>query len=305
MLFPDLSEYQTTADIAAIKEQTPAIILRVAYGAEHPDAVFASYRSKAHVAGFQFVGLYQYLVAGYSVASQAQAFCKLVGKLQPGEIPILDLEEGSGDMSGAAASWLAYVDAYFGLDKLLLDRRSWIYSNPSFVKSAGLTTVFASARHSWVAAYSSTEPTQPPHTLWQSTDGKSGSNITEWPGCGKIDTNYFAGTIEELAVMAWHPAPAPQEEAEMINTQVPTGGHAYIPFTAGAFKQAILFADFIDKTNPITVRLAFHSASKGFSVHVVELEGTVPAVEAFNFPADTNAVSIINQKGGQVGVTLA
>jgi hypothetical protein len=301
MIFPDLSEYQATADITGIRKQTSAIILRVAYGANHPDEVFAKFRSEAHAAGYVFVGLYQYLVASQDVASQAMAFCKLVGKLQPGEIPILDLEEGSGNQLARADAWYAYVDAYFSLDKLPLGNRSWIYSNPSFAKTAGLTMLFASSR-GWLADYATTEPTQPPHTLWQSTDGKTGAYQMSWAGCGKCDTNYYPGTAQQLAAMAYQP-PTPQEE-EMLNVQVPSGGKSFVPFPAGSFKRAVVFADFVSQTESVTVRLALHSASKGFTVHNIDLVGTTPYVVTFP-TTDVDAASIVNEKGNQFGITFA
>jgi hypothetical protein len=303
MIFPDISEFQKTADIQGIRKQTPAIIMRVAYGAEHPDQVFSRYRAEAHAVGFTFVGLYQYLVAGQDVESQALTFCKLIGKLQPGEIPILDLEEGSGDQSARADQWFAFVDAYFGLDKLPLNQRSWLYTYLSFAKDASLMDIINSDRHDWLAAYASTPPTLP-HTLWQSSDGKVGANRVQWPGVGYCDTNTYTGTADQLASFAWHPAAIHPQEEEMLNVQVPASSKVFVPFPSGSFKQAMVYADFVSASAPGQARLAVHSASKGYTVHDVMLTKTEPTAVSFPYP-DTDAVSILNEKGVQVGVTLS
>ena len=199
LLLPDLSEFQSSADLAGIKKMNGgAIILRVAYGTSHPDKVFARYRAQATALGFAFVGCYQYLVAGQDATAQANAFLKLVGHLGPHDVPILDLEEGAGNQSGRAAQWAAAVDGALGLAPLPRPKRSWLYSGESFAQEHGLGPVFAGARHTWVAAYRNTEPTLG-HTLWQSTDGTNGSHVTNWPGCGRCDTNVYHGTLAQLA----------------------------------------------------------------------------------------------------------
>jgi hypothetical protein len=209
MLLPDISEYQPGADIPGIKKQTPAIILRVGYGHDHKDNFISRWRPEAESAGFRFIGLYHYLRGDQDAASQAQVFCSWVGHLNKGEIPILDIEVGSGDQSKRAQAWFNVVDPFFRLDLLPLNRRSWIYSYPAFIAATNLDQFFQSARRSWLAAYKSTEPASPPHTLWQSTNGVTGANRTNWAGAGFCDTNYTSHTIDELAAMAWQPTPTP------------------------------------------------------------------------------------------------
>lgn len=192
LLLPDLAEFQPNADLAGIKRMNGgAIILRVAYGASHPDRVFARYRAEAGALGYQFCGLYQYLVAGQDVITQARAFLKLTGKLAPHEVAILDLEEGAGDQAPRAAQWAALVDGTLG-------GTSWLYSGLDFAQEHGLGPVFAGPRHTWVAAYGDTEPALG-HSLWQSTNGTVGANRTNWPGAGFCDSNLYHGTLAQLA----------------------------------------------------------------------------------------------------------
>jgi GH25 family lysozyme M1 (1,4-beta-N-acetylmuramidase) len=183
--------------MAGIKaENGGAAIIRACYGTSHPDRVFAKFRAAA--SGFSFLGIYAYLVAGQDAATQAKAFVKLVGHLGPHEIPILDLEEGVGDQSGRAAAWASVVDTAFGLASLPLNKRSWLYSYVDFTENHGLVPVMASARHTWIASYGSTEPTLG-HTLWQCTDGIDGIHRTNWPGAGFCDTSIYKGALAQLA----------------------------------------------------------------------------------------------------------
>jgi|SRR5882724_624872 len=203
MLLPDISEFQPNADLPGIKKANGGgVILRVGYGQSKKDIAFDRHRAAAHASKFPFVGLYHYVRWDQDVFVQARAFDTWVGKLLPGEIPILDLEEGQGNQSSRASIWLNNVDTDFALDHLPLNQRSWLYSGEDFASTRGLLSFFQSARHTWVAAYRSTEPTIP-HTLWQSTDGVQGAHRTDWPGAGFCDTNYTSKSLVELAMMAY------------------------------------------------------------------------------------------------------
>jgi GH25 family lysozyme M1 (1,4-beta-N-acetylmuramidase) len=203
LLLPDLSEFQAGADLEGIKDMNGgAAIIRAAYGADHPDKAFA--RLRAGAADFAFLGIYQYLVVGQDATAQAEAFCKITGKLAPHEVPILDLEEGSGDQAVRAAVWLTHVDAALGLAPGPVQQRSWVYSGMDFAQTHGLVPVFDGPRHTWVAAYGPAEP-KLGHTLWQCTDGTSGIHVTDWPGAGRCDTNVFNGTLAQLCARAGLP----------------------------------------------------------------------------------------------------
>jgi len=207
LLLPDVSEFQSPAsgnapNWAGIKTQNGgAAVIRVGYGNGHLDKMLVSNRAKIKSLKFPFCGLYQYLRANQDAASQARAFIGWIGPtLNPGEIPILDLEEGDGNQSARAAAWFAVVDTAYHLSSLPLNERSWLYSGESFAEEHGLADEFAGARHTWVAAYRATEPTLG-HTLWQSTNGTTGAHITSWPGAGRCDTNLYHGTLAQLAAL--------------------------------------------------------------------------------------------------------
>ncbi len=176
---PDVSEFQAPSsgnapNWAGIKSQNGgAAIIRVGYGDAHLDGMLVSNRAKIKSLKFGFCGLYQYLVASQDAASQARAFINWIGpNLNEGEIPMLDLEEGSGNQSPRANEWFGIIDAEYRLTALPLSQRSWLYSDQSFAVSAGLSPIFNSARRTWVAAYQASAAGLLPHTLWQSTNGR-------------------------------------------------------------------------------------------------------------------------------------
>lgn len=203
LLGPDISEFQPNANMAGIKRMNGGFaIIRVCYGLHHPDRFYVRHRADSVEAGFQAVGLYQYLVKSQDVSLQAAAFCELVGKLAPWEVPVLDYEERAFNVVQLqrAMKWLRIVEEKLG-------KRPWLYSGAFFAVDAGLAPIFnGTDYHTWVAAYGSVEPALG-HTLWQSTDGQVGSHIVNWPGAGKCDTNVFHGTIADLRNLIDPPPP--------------------------------------------------------------------------------------------------
>jgi len=203
LLGPDVSEFQANTNMPGIKRMNGGFaIVRVCYGQHHPDHFYVRHRADSVEAGYQAVGLYQYLVKSQDVSLQANAFCELVGKLAPWEVPILDYEERAFnvDQLQRALRWLRIVEEKLG-------KRPWLYSGAFFAVDAGLAPIFnGTDYHTWVAAYGSVEPALG-HTLWQSTDGTVGSHIVNWPGAGKCDTNVFHGTIADLRNLIDPPPP--------------------------------------------------------------------------------------------------
>ena len=129
-------------------------------------------------------------------------------------------------------TWLTLVNTFYGLDAQVLNMRSWLYSYTTFVSSTNLAAIFASNRRTWITAYQTTEPAIG-HTLWQSTDGASGSHITTWPGCGRTNTSIFNGNLPTLAAMGWPqpvtpPPPPSTGENDMIIVKVTApAGHSW------------------------------------------------------------------------------
>jgi hypothetical protein len=265
---PDVSEFQSPAsgnapNWAGIKAQNGgAAIIRVGYGNAHRDGMLGSNRARIKSLKFGFCGLYQYLRAGQDVLSQARAFINWTGPdLNEGEIPILDLEEGSGNQSGRANQWFGIIDDAYHLVSLPLSQRSWLYSGQDFAVSAGLAPIFNSARRTWLAAYRASEAGLLPHTLWQSTDGQTGANRTNWSGCGFCDTSIYHGTLASLSDLGWHPPTDPslpllEEEMQIQNDRK----YGAVAFAGGQFNWISFFCDpAIEGKTPNKLRVAPYS----------------------------------------------
>ena len=249
---PDVSEFQSPSsgnapNWAGIKSQNGgAAIIRVGYGNAHLDAMLVSNRAAIKSLGFGFCGLYHYLRSGQDALSQAHAFINWIGpNLNEGEIPILDLEEGSGNQSGRANQWFGIIDAAYGLTSLPLGQRSWLYSGQNFAVTAGLAPIFSSARRTWVAAYQASAAGLLPHTLWQSTNGQTGANRTNWSGCGFCDTSIYQGTLASLSSLGWHPSARrsqllPEEEDMQIQNDKKFGA---VSFGGGQYRWIAFFCD--------------------------------------------------------------
>jgi hypothetical protein len=194
VLAADLSEFQMTlADKTYIRNFSEALIIRAAYGDAHDDRAWfgGARRDTFWSSGGKWLGIYQYIVAGQDITAQAREFCRLIGKLNPGEDVFADIEEGSGNLQKDWQTWAGIVNGELG----------WApsdYSGEFFAASHGLQPV------DWIAAYQGTEPSVP-HRWWQFTDNHS------IPGVGVADCSVFHGTIDDLRATAFGGAkPAPQ-----------------------------------------------------------------------------------------------
>lgn len=188
-LVADVSEFQPDVNDAAYLAWSHGMIIRGAYGTRVDKAWYGGQRrADLHAGGAKFLGIYQYLEAGLSGASQARLLNSLVGGLEQGEVVIADFEEGSKPM---LTDWYNAMLGYGYPDKYL-----WTYTGTDFGQSQGALPV------QWQAQYSSTEPSSP-HVLWQF------SSAYPVPGVGTTDCSVFHGTITQLAAYGYQPVPAP------------------------------------------------------------------------------------------------
>ncbi|HUX69015.1 MAG TPA: GH25 family lysozyme, partial [Cellulomonadaceae bacterium] len=116
VVIADVSEFQQVIDWAAYGASVPGVIIR-AHNGTRPDLYWVANRdgARAHV-GWR--GFYQYLPASIDPVVAARAFQATTGPLLPGEVAILDLEEGSGDQRARRQAWL----------DTLTDPVEWTYS---------------------------------------------------------------------------------------------------------------------------------------------------------------------------------
>jgi hypothetical protein len=287
-----------------------AAIIRVGYGNNHLDGMLVSNRAAIKSHGFGFCGLYQYLRAGQDPLSQANAFVDWVGpNLNEGEIPILDLEEGSGIQSARASQWFSIIDGAYGLTSLPLSQRSWLYSGQNFAVSAGLAPIFSSARRTWIAAYQSSPTGLLPHTLWQSTNGQVGANRTNWSGCGFCDTSIYQGTLASLSALGWHPSAGRnrllEEEEEMqIQNDKKFGA---VSFGGGQYTWIAFFCDpGGEGKTPNKLRVApFSNDTHGFANITTVTIGPATQKITVILPANCSGISFQRQDDPSNWATIA
>jgi hypothetical protein len=180
----DISEFQPNLQDSTYLQWSKAVVIRAAYGDVHDDKAWygGQRRADLHAGGAQFIGIYQYLVAGQDGTAQANALHALVGGLQKGEVIVADFEEGQHAMLTA---WYNQMLALGYPGKF-----TWTYSGENFGQANGALPV------QWIAAYQSTEPSSP-HTLWQF------SSSYPVPGVGLADCSVYHGSIDQLAALAY------------------------------------------------------------------------------------------------------
>lgn len=184
-LMGDVSEFQPDiADPVYVRDFSQAIIIRAMFGDQHDDGAWygGARRDALHAAGVQFLGIYQYIVAGQDAIAQADALGNLLGSLRPGEKIIADMEEGAGYQQGRWEVWANRVGQ--------LGNDPWNYSGEYFAAAHGLAPV------DWVAAYGVNEPSVQ-HQLWQFSDQY------DIPGVGACDCSVYHGPVSELASAAF------------------------------------------------------------------------------------------------------
>ena len=313
---PDVSEFQAPSsgnapNWAGIKSQNGgAAIIRVGYGDAHLDGMLVSNRAKIRSLKFGFCGLYQYLVASQDAAAQARAFINWIGpNLNEGEIPMLDLEEGSGNQSPRANVWFGIIDAEYRLTALPLSQRSWLYSDQSFAVSAGLSPIFNSARRTWVAAYQASAAGLLPHTLWQSTNGEVGANRTDWSGCGFCDTSIYDGSLSSLSSLGWHPSTEqslafPEEDMQIQNDKK----FGAVSFAEGQYTWIAFFCDPSGEGNktPNKLRVApFSGDTHGFANITTVTIGPSTEKVTVALPKGCNGISFQRQDEQSNWATIA
>jgi Glycosyl hydrolases family 25 len=265
VLLADISQFQPSIADAIYVRWSLAIIIRAMYGAAVDDTAWyaGARRAGLHKAGVRWLGIYQYLTPFQDAAQQAEALVRLLGPLQEGEIPICDLEQGTGNQHGRWLAWRAVIMKAYPRLAATPVGGPLLYSGLDFAAAAGLDP-------QWVAAY---QPAPPPAgwLLWQFTDSR------DIPGIGLADCSLFDGSLTDLVHLIT-PASPPQEEDDMANGKsVNLTGSTVIVVPTGA--TSITFAtEFGDPTGKWPDAELSYNASGGPYNQQVPIPGGGPAV---------------------------
>lgn len=178
----DVSEFQKAIDWQTYGANSSGVIVRI-HNSNRPD-----YYSKQNIWGARkyvaWRGWYQYLTAGADPVKAAHDFQAELGPTLPGEVMILDLEEGQGDQSARRAAWI----------NALQDPVEWTYSGMFFAREH-----LPGVQIEWLAAYGQAEP-KDSHKMWQYT------NAQKFPGIMSVcDASTYNGTLAQLQALSKTP----------------------------------------------------------------------------------------------------
>ena len=198
----DASKFQGKIDWAAmVQAGVKFAFLRAGDGIASgffADLMFAYNRK---IASFRKVptGAYYYARFNISAQKQAEAFCKIIGKLQPGELPpVIDVEDEPGARTLNEVQRLQFLHNFVSIVESTLGVPVIIYTSKWFWDTYINSKDF-STRKLWLARYASAPGEIPggwdKWTFWQSSESGSVGGVTP------IDTNQFNGTLCELAFL--------------------------------------------------------------------------------------------------------
>lgn len=231
---PDVSDYQGAVDWASVLASGCAGgICKATEGSGFTAKTFAGNWWALDRLG-AVRGAYCFARPSSSAAGpQARKFLDVVGTPKPTDLLVLDIEDGTGNLSAWALQWLTIVQTATGITP-------WVYSYGPFIR-AHLTDPALAAYPLWLAAYQSKPPACPPpwksYALWQHTDKAQIPGIRG--GCDEsIGT---LPTVGQLAPERTQVVPIPVhdfEEASVKQTMIHItpldgGGNGYADWDPG------------------------------------------------------------------------
>jgi GH25 family lysozyme M1 (1,4-beta-N-acetylmuramidase) len=186
----DVSSLQPNTDWQQVARTHQFAFIKATEGAGYVNPYFARDWVGAAAAGV-IRGAYHFARPDVnSAAAEADYFLAAVGLLAPGDLLVLDLEVGSGDLSGWSQAWLERVAARVGFPPI-------IYTYPSFITEHGLGTAALAGYSLWYASYQQQWPPTPERwagiAIWQHSDNAVVPGVA-----GIVDESYTTLTIGQL-----------------------------------------------------------------------------------------------------------
>lgn len=223
--YPDISEFQSNANIGTFVSNGGTTLCARAHNGFRPDNCFPGRLTVMRSSGLYTRIYYQYLVAGGDPVWQAHALMSVIGEVLPGELIMLDYEEGTVDAVGRAQAWFGIIDPWqkgqYG---------AMLYTGEYFLNAHLGGAAAWTGRPLVLAKYGQPEPTEP-HTVWQLTDGVYNGPIS-FPGIGYCDGNLHHGSTQDLQIglggpgvsaASASPGPAPAPPHPTLTAPIVTG----------------------------------------------------------------------------------
>jgi lysozyme len=209
----DVSHYQGQPDFARVYDAERSFIyLKCLDGIHGADATFTANRKAAH-AGKLLVGAYHFFRPTQDAGAQADAFCAIVGSIQPGELPpMLDIEEAPAN--GVTDTWpsLVLTDRLAAIARFIQDVETGLGVRPILYTRRGFwnTMLAGSAEFAacqlWLAEYRvPAGDSDAPHlpqgftswTFWQYSGTGACDGVQ-----GQCDLDRFNGSLAQLQALA-------------------------------------------------------------------------------------------------------
>ena len=210
---PDVASYQHPSGVtidwtAAAASGSSFAFVKATEGTTYTNPYFTQDWSALAAAGL-IRGAYHYARPSSTVgsaAAQAQYFANTVGSFADlGDLPpVLDLEQTGGL---TPVNLVAWTQQYLTAVQSITGRTPILYTYPNFWHNSMADSTAFGGYPLWLASYSSTAPAPLPGwnawTFWQYTSQGTVPGIT-----GNVDVSQFAGTMDDLKVLANSPSVA-------------------------------------------------------------------------------------------------
>ncbi len=182
------------ADVAAAGPRY--VFVKATEGVTVTDKRFALNWTEARVAGL-LRGAYHYFRPKSSPVDQADHFFRVVGVLDPSDLPpVIDLEERTG-WAGTPAARLLLVEQFLARVEALFRRRPIVYTSRSFMNECLGGSTALGGRALWVVDYGKSPPRMPSGwvdwALWQHSELGSVAGVA-----GPVDVDWFRGDLPAL-----------------------------------------------------------------------------------------------------------
>lgn len=184
----DISHWQGKMDFDKLKDLIKFIIIKATEGTYYTDTEFSRNQIQARWVGIP-LGYYHFARPEYSTSPEVEAeyFVKTIGKLQEGEVLVLDYES---NWTGDVVSWCyRFLNRVFSLTNV----RPLIYLNQYLLNRYDWSKIINESFGLWLAKYDGDSSI--PDTSWPTLAMKQFTNALDITN-QKVDGDYFFGSVE-------------------------------------------------------------------------------------------------------------
>ena len=202
----DVSGWQGDIDFDTLKNNANFIIFKDTEGAGFEDPQFKDNQEDARLVGLP-LGYYHFARPdlGNSAEVEADSFLNSIGQLHEGEVLTLDFEVGFANPVQWCKDFLDHI-------YLHTKTKALIYLNKSEVRNYDWSPVAKAGYGLWLACYDNNLITG----VWDFVAIQQWTNAQTVPGInGKVDGDYFFGTVDQFKAYGYHRPPQSSPSASI------------------------------------------------------------------------------------------